>query len=140
MKKVTYTVIILFSYLQLSAQDSTGTREEGWPEINVYYNFTDRWRLFAMYSLTKIRTSDYTDGATGLYLDYFANKSLRERTNLISIDSSKGYNLWLRVGYYYSTTPKSSSNPVKEHTVATEAHSRFHLPMVTLLTLRNRFD
>ena len=140
MKKVIYTVTILLYYLQLSAQDTTATREEGWPELNVYYNFNDKWRIFAMYSLTKIRTSDYTDGATGLYLDYFANKSLRRKFNLMSTDSSRGYNLWLRIGYYFSTTPKNASNPVKEHTVATESNSRFHLPMFTLLTFRNRFD
>ena len=124
----------------LLAQDSTGAKDEGWPEINVYYNFNDKWRLFAMYSLTKIRTSDYTDGAAGFYVDYFSNSSLRKKFDPQLRDSSRGYYLWLRGGYYYSTTPRNSPDPVKEHTIATEANSRFHLPMNVLLTVKNRFD
>lgn len=93
-----------------------------------------------MYSATKIKTSDYTDGATGIYVDYFGGKSLREKFTPQLRDSSKGFYLWLRAGYYYSTTPRNSPSPVKEHSIATESNSRFYLPLHTLLTVKNRFD
>ena len=93
-----------------------------------------------MYSATKIRTSDYTDGAVALYIDYFSNSSLRKKFFPQLRDSARGYYLWLRGGYYYSSTPPKSANPVKEHTIATESNSRFHLPKNILLTARNRFD
>ena len=124
----------------LAAQDTTGAREEGWPELNVYYSFNEKWRLFGMYSATKIRTSDYTDGAAAIYLDYFAYSALRNKFSPQPRDSTRGYYLWLRAGYYYSSTPPKSVNPVKEHTIATESNSRFHLPGNILLTARNRFD
>ena len=131
--------MLLYAF-SLMSQDSTYTRKEGWPEVNLFYNFNDRWRLFAMYSATKLITSDYTDGATGIYIDYFASSSLREKFITPLKDSSKGYRLWVRLGYYYSTTPPESANRVKEHTVASESNSRFHCPMDILLTAKNRFD
>lgn len=140
MKKAIYIVIILLYAFPLMAQDSTGARKEGWPELNVYYSFNNKWRLFAMVSVTRLRTSDYTDGSTGIYVDYFANSSLRQKFMPQLKDSSRGYYLWLRMGYYYSSTPPKSVNPVKEHTIATEANLRFHLPMDILLTNKNRFD
>ena len=93
-----------------------------------------------MYSATKIRTSDYTDGAAAIYLDYFAYSALRNKFSPQPRDSTRGYYLWLRAGYYYSSTPPKSANPVKEHTIATESNSRFHLQGNILLTARNRFD
>ena len=139
--KKTACYLIFFAYMSpLLAQDSAEAREEGWPELNVYYNFNDKCRLFLMYSATKIRTSDFTDGAAGIYFDYFAYNSLRQKFTHNVLDSSKGYYLWLRGGYYYSTTPKNSIDPIKEHTIATEANSRFHIPKNFLLTVKNRFD
>ena len=140
MKRGIYFVLLMHYSCLLAAQDSTGAREEGWPELNVYYNFNEKWRLFGMYSATKIRTSDYTDGAVALYVDYFSNSSLRKKFSPQLRDSARGYYLWLRAGYYYSLTPPKSVNPVKEHTIATESNSRFHLPLNILLTARNRFD
>jgi len=93
-----------------------------------------------MYSITRLRTSEYTDGAVGLYVDYFANSSLRKKFIPQLKDSTKGYYLWIRAGLYYSSTPPGSSNPLQEYTIATEPNSRFHLPWNILLTNKNRFD
>ncbi len=141
MKKEICFVVLLFYSGLLLAQDTTRAREEGWPELNIYYNLKENWRLFGMYSATKIRTSDFSDGAIGLYVDYFANSSLRKKFTPQLVDDSTGvYYLWLRAGVYYSSTPPKSTNPVKEYTVATESNSRFNLPADILLTARNRFD
>jgi hypothetical protein len=55
-------------------------------------------------------------------------------------DTTNGYYLWLRGGYYYSVTPPGSKDPVTENTIVTEANSSFHLPYDILLTNKNRFD
>jgi hypothetical protein len=111
------------------------------PKLNVYYSFNEKWRLFGMYSATKIRTSDYTDGAAAIYLDYFAYSALRNKFSPQPRDSTRGYYLWLRAGYYYSSTPPKSANPVKEHTIATEYQIHvIHLQAIYCLTARNRFD
>jgi hypothetical protein len=143
LKKIIFIVFLLFFTIRLFAQDSTasnGTKQENWPEIDVYYKFNDRLRLYTMVSGTRLRASNYTDGAAGVYLDYFALSSLRKRFDAEMNDSTRGYYLWFRAGYYYSVTPSGDKNPVTEHTITTEAISNFHLPFDVLLAARNRFD
>src|SRR5690349_25119669 len=116
-KQITYIVCLLFITSGLFAQDSSRTKQEIWPEIDIYYKFSDRFRLYAMVSGQKLKSSNYTDGATGVYLDYFAWRSLRRRFEHELIDSSNGYYLWFRAGYYYSVTPSNDKDPVTEHTI-----------------------
>ena len=47
---------------------------------------------------------------------------------LIQGIQQRGYYLWLRAGYLYSSTPPESEDPFKENTFVTEANVRFHLP------------
>jgi hypothetical protein len=138
--KLIFLSITLVGSLQLKAQDSTITQQEVWPEANLYYNMNDRLRLFALYSATKLKNSAYSDGGFGIYLDYFAYPHFRKKLDLNIRDSTRGYYLWLRAGYLYSSTPPESSDPFKENTFVTEANFRFHLPYAILLTNKNRFD
>ena len=108
--------------LQLSVpvfaqEDSVGVRQEGWPELNVYYSINQRLRLFALYSVTKLRTSNYTDGGVGIYLDYFMRSSLRHVLFSKPADSALGYYLWLRGGYYFSVTPPGAKDKVDRKSV-----------------------
>ena len=139
-KKALLISVLSFVAQRSTAQDSTGARQEGWPELNVYYKINQKLRLFGMYSVTKLRTSDFTDGGLGLYVDYFAFGSLRNKFYRQSFDSTRGYYLWLRFGYYYSSTPADSKQPLKEHTFPLDANSRYHLPHDILLTHKNRVD
>ena len=132
--------MILIPAQKLLAQDSSGARQEGWPEVNLFYKIDDKLRLHATYSTTRLRNSDYTDGGAGFYLDFFAFGGLRKKFNIPIRDTARGYYLWLRGGYYYSVTPPGSKDPVTENTIVTEANSRFHLPYDILLTNKNRFD
>ena len=54
--------------------------------------------------------------------------------------TTKGYYLWLRVGYAHSSTRKDAVDPYEESTLVTEANLRFHLPYSILLTNKNRVD
>ena len=137
----TIFLIALFSFSRLLvAQDSTGTKQEVWPEVNVFYKINHKVRLYGLYSATKLKNSSYTDGGIGIYVDYFAFPVVRRKIDPNLRDSTRGYYLWVRAGYLYSTTPPESEDPFKENTIVTEYNARFHLPYHILLTSKNRFD
>jgi hypothetical protein len=140
LKKIILIIFLALFAFRLLAQDSAHAKQENWPQIDFYYRFNDKLRLYAMSSATKLRSSNYTDGAVGIYVDYFALASLRKKLNTELIDSARGYYLWFRAGYYYSVTPSGDKNPVTENTIVTEAISDFHLPFDISLAARNRFD
>lgn len=136
-------LLIIISFLlliqtKLFAQEEIPPSEEVWPELNAFYSFNAKYRLFAMASGTKIEKSYYSDGAFGIHLDYF--KSYQAKRTLGKYDSLKNRLLRVRVGYLYGTTPPSSEDPFKEHTILTETNSSFPLPYQFLITAKNRFD
>ena len=140
LKRFVFFSLALFWSSRLFAQDSSGTRQEVWPEVNLYYKINDKIRIYMMYSATKLKNSSYTDGGFGVYVDYFAFPFVRHKVDPQLRDSTRGYYLWLRGGYLHSTTPPESEDPFKENTIVTEANGRFHLPYHILLTNKNRFD
>jgi len=140
LSKNVFLIILITSSHALVAQDSTGTKQEVWPEVNVFYKINNKIRLFALYSATKLRNSSYTDGGYGIYVDYFAFPFVRGKIDPNLRDSTRGHYLWLRAGYLYSSTPPESEDPFKENTIVTEYNARYHLPYHILLTNRNRFD
>ncbi|HEY6502735.1 MAG TPA: DUF2490 domain-containing protein [Chitinophagaceae bacterium] len=133
--------ISLPSTVQSQGQDSVITptiRQELWPEIDAYYRFNDKFRLFGSYSATKLKTSSYTDGGLSINLDYFALPVWRKSKP--RADSTRGSLLWLRGGFAYSHSPKDVENTFTDYTIVTEVSARFYLPWEILLTQRNRFD
>jgi hypothetical protein len=138
--KLIFFIIIVLCSQQLVAQDSSGTKQEVWPEVNLFYKFNSKFRIYANYSATKLKNSSYTDGGFGIYLDYFTAARAREKLGFNTRDSTAGYYLWLRAGYLHSSTPPESEDPIKENTFVTEASVRFHLPYEILLTNKNRID
>ena len=112
--------------------------EEFWPEVNAYYKFNDKFRLFATASGTKQQTS-YSEGAIGVFLDYFTYPFINFLRPHHNEGLPKKY-LWLRVGYQYSRSPPEAENPFHENTFVTEANGRFDLGWDVLMTVRNRFD
>jgi hypothetical protein len=115
--------------------------QEVWPSIDAYYRFNQKFRLYGTFAGTKLDESSYSEGAVGVFLDYFTYppKVVRSVFNNRS-DSLPGKFLWLRVGYQYSATPPSDQDPFKESMIVTEANTRLHMPWSMLLTFKNRFD
>src|SRR5918993_1190283 len=114
------------------------TRKEAWPEIDIYYRFNEKFRLFTYFSGTRLKSSSFTDGAVGVNLDYFALPVWRHMK--AKADSSRGNLLWLRAGLLYSRSPQDDDNPVKEYTIVTEANARIYLPFNFLMVPKNRLD
>jgi hypothetical protein len=113
--------------------------QEVWPSIDLYYKINPKFRLYGTAGGTKLDESSYTDGAIGVFVDYFTFPF----THILRPDHAEdlpGKFVWLRGGYQYSATPPSAEDPFKESMIVTEANFRFYLPYSILLTTRNRFD
>jgi hypothetical protein len=116
--------------------------QEVWPAVDAYYRINPKLRIYGTLGGTKMNTSSYSDGAFGIFMDYFGypiapvDKYIRPGHS----DSLPGKYLWFRGGYQYSATPPSSKDPFKENMLVTEANSRFYLPWKILMTVKNRFD
>ena len=71
------------------------------PEINAYIRLSDRFRLFAVASVTQSLTEGPTDGELGAYLDVLSLKPIfAER--LLDIDWARNRYLWARIGYAFA--------------------------------------
>lgn len=135
-------IMLLSSLIQQQAMAQLANKaQEVWPSIDAYYRFNEKFRLYGTFAGTKQDGSSYSEGALGLFLDYFTYppKVTQHVFNNRS-DSLPGKFLWLRAGYQYSATPPSDEDPFKESMFVTEANTRAYLPYAMLLTFKNRFD
>jgi hypothetical protein len=122
----------------LHAQN-TPVPKQVWPEVDAYYRFSEKFRMYGLISGTRA-DDEYTDGTAGVYLDYFALPWFRQTRNETEMsDSTRGYYLWFRSGYSYSAAPTYE----KKNDVSTwemESNSYFHLPLRSVIIWRNRID
>lgn len=138
-----FLLVILFwiNGNELSAQITTKVQEI-WPSVDVYYKVNPKIRFYGTAAGTKMSESYYSDGALGVFFDYFSypiasiNKLIKPRRP----DSLPGKYIWFRLGYQYSATPPSAKDPFKENMLVTEVSNRFYLPWEILMSVKNRFD
>lgn len=138
-RRIGLAFLILAGTLQESKSQLALKSQEVWPSIDAYYRINPKFRVYGTVGGTKLEESSYTDGAVGVYLDYFTYPV----TNLLRPNHAEGLPgkfLWLRAGYQYSATPPSAEDPFKESMIVTEGNMRFYLPYTMLLTFKNRFD
>jgi hypothetical protein len=129
---------MLLKMSPLLAQKDTVAKQV-WPEVEAYYRFNERFRLYSEISGTR-SSSEYTDGTAGIYIDYFAKPWLASRRNDVDMtDSSAGYYWWFRMGYSYSNAPPDQKKKVV-NIFETETNNSFHLPADFVLQSRNRLD
>ena len=108
------------------AQEPT-TRNEFWPEINVYITLKPKLRLFLLGTVSKavedgeIFNAQAFEAQFGAHLDYLPNK-----------------HIILRTGYRYGRSLEDDS--YREHRLLTEQTFRKMLPGNLLLSDRNRED
>jgi Protein of unknown function (DUF2490) len=131
--------LMIYGITQESKAQLSTKSQEIWPSADIYYKINSQFRMYGTIGGTKLDESSYTDGAIGLFVDYFTFPF----TNVLRpnhADSLPGKFLWLRGGIQYSATPPSAEDPFKETMIVTEANARFYLPYSILLTSKNRFD
>ena len=110
------------------AQESD-TRNEFWPELDVYIHVKPKVRLYLIGSVSKLvedgelRNAESFQAQIGAHIDYIPNE-----------------HLILRAGYRYGTSVGDSDDSFKEHRLLTEQTLRKMLPGELLLSDRNRED
>jgi len=110
------------------AQESV-TRNEFWPEIDVYIKVKPKVRIYLIGTISKsvedgeIRNAQGFEAQTGVHIDYIPNDHLIFRT-----------------GYRYGTSVGDSDDSFTEHRLLTEQTLRKMLPGELLLSDRNRED
>ena len=131
--RVSIIIFLLAGSVQESLAQLALRTQEVWPSIDVYYKFNPKFRLYGTAGGTKLEESSYTDGAIGVFVDYFTFPF----THILRPNHAEdlpGKFVWLRGGYQYSATPPSAEDPFKESMIVTEANFRFYLPFSILLT------
>jgi hypothetical protein len=120
--------VFLFSTQLSKAQEST-TRNEFWPEIDVYINVKPKVRLYLIGTVSKsvedgeIRNAQAFEAQIGAHVDYIPND-----------------HIILRTGYRFGSSVGDTDSPYKEHRILTEQTLRKLLPGDVLLSDRNRED
>jgi len=110
------------------AQQSV-TRNEFWPEIDVYIDVKPKVRLYLLGTISKsvedgeIRNAQGFEAQIGAHVDYIPND-----------------HIILRAGYRFGTSVGDADEPYKEHRLLTEQTLRKLLPGELLLSDRNRED
>jgi hypothetical protein len=110
------------------AQQSV-TRNEFWPEIDVYIDVKPKVRLYLLGTISKsvedgeIRNAQGFEAQIGAHVDYIPND-----------------HIILRAGYRFGSSVGDADEPYKEHRVLTEQTLRKLLPGELLLSDRNRED
>ena len=129
-----FRVLTLFLFLVLTgtqgarAQQPT-TRNEWWPEIDVYVHVNPKVRLYLIATVSKavedgeLRNAKGFEAQIGAHIDYIPNE-----------------HIILRTGYRFGTSMGETDEPFKEHRFLTEQTLRKLLPGNLLLSDRNRED
>jgi len=117
-------------------------QNELWPELNVFVKLSENSRLYLLASGTRVEEQGNSDGQLGVHLDFFTTPILKNRMERTArrIDVAKNKFLQIRIGYLFSRSSKSSSNPFVEHTPMFETSPRYYLPKQILLTERAKVD
>jgi uncharacterized protein DUF2490 len=105
------------------------TRNEFWPEIDVYINLKPKVRLYLVGTISKsvedgeIRNAQSFEAQIGAHVDYIPND-----------------HVIVRAGYRFGTSVGEGGSPFKEHRMLTEQTLRKLLSGDLLLSDRNRED
>ena len=126
-----YPLFLLFFVIgtQAARAQHQTTRNEFWPEIDVYIDLKPKLRLFLLGTMSKsvddgeLRNARAFEAQVGAHIDYIPNE-----------------HIILRIGYRYGSSVGNTDDPFKEHRLVTEQTLRKLLPGDLLLSDRNRQD
>jgi hypothetical protein len=110
------------------------------PEVNAYFNLSDRFRLFTSASLTKSLTEGVTDGELGAYLDVLAITPIGEQ--LFHIDLARNRYWWGRIGFAFGGIHEGIdlTDSYAERQFVAELSGRYPISPGFSVVTRVRFD
>jgi Protein of unknown function (DUF2490) len=115
-------MVICFSG-SANAQDGPDTRDELWPEVDLFVTLNPVWRLFFLANITQERETNIDqEGQVGAHVDYLFNKYLA-----------------FRAGYRYGFSLQEDE-PFQENRILFEQTIRLPIPWKILMSDRNRQD
>lgn len=133
------TVLLFVTACAGPARAQDDTRNEFWPEADVFVGLNDHSRLFFLATVTKAGEVDYREGMLGAHVDFFvkpiARPWLRE-----TADIDKRRLLSFRLGYRYAQALGKDAGSYREHRLPLEATGRAYLPGRLVFLNRSRFD
>lgn len=122
----TFGATALFAFLtiftcSIAKGQEAETRKEFWPEIDVFFRLTPKFRLGFQATVTKLEeTKEDVEGSVTAHIDFSPRKDLT-----------------FRAGFRYALS-LSDGDPYKEHRIFLEQTYRRKLPLAILLSDRNR--
>jgi hypothetical protein len=128
------SILTLFLFIVLTGTQGAGaqqptTRNEFWPEIDVYVHVKPKVRLYLIATVSKsvedgeLRNAKGFEAQIGAHIDYIPNE-----------------HVIMRAGYRFGSAIGSNNDPFKEHRLLTEQTLRKLLPGGLMLSDRNRED
>jgi hypothetical protein len=112
------------------------TRNDIWPEADVYVNLNETYRLHFLGALVQAGEGGYSDGQLGVHLDIGLRDILEPG---LHPDRNRYKYLWIRMGYRYASS-FSGTDSFQEHRGILEGTARLPLPYGFTLVDRNRGD
>jgi Protein of unknown function (DUF2490) len=125
----TLVLFVVMIWAQTAKAQQSVTRNEFWPEIDVYINVKPKVRLYLIGTISKsvedgeLRKAQGFEAQVGAHIDYIPNDRII-----------------LRTGYRFGTSVGDADEPYREHRLLTEQTLRKLLPGDLLLSDRNRED
>jgi Protein of unknown function (DUF2490) len=123
------TALVFLMLLGTRVSSAQETKNEFWPEVDVYINVKPKVRLYLIGTISKavedgeLFNAQSYEAQVGLHVDYIPN-----------------HHLILRTGYRYGTAVGNNDDGFREHRLLTEQTLRKLLPGDFLLSDRNRED
>ena len=126
---LTLVLFVIMIWTPPTKAQQSATRNEFWPEIDVYINVKPKVRLYLLGTISKsvedgeIRNAQGFEAQIGAHVDFIPND-----------------HVILRAGYRFGTSVGDADEPYKEHRLLTEQTLRKLLPGDLLFSDRNRED
>jgi hypothetical protein len=136
LRNIVNAVVLLWA---TAAPLRAGIFDQLWPEADVYIKANANMRFYFYASGTRTEEAGRTDSQVGGAVDFFFAPLLEDR-EYRRPDQAANRMLFLRVGYFYDTTPKDVKNAYHANTPFIELTPRYYLPWKILATEQNRAD
>lgn len=121
-----------------AAAEDDVTRDEFWPEVDVYLKLNDRSRLFLLGSVASNREADLAEGMLGAHVDFYLKPLIRPWQR-DTPDAAMRRFLTFRLGYRYARDLEDREQ-YEEHRAVVEATGRLPTLGRFVAINRNRLD
>lgn len=121
------------------ARAQEDTRNEFWPEVDVYAGLNDWSRLYLLATLTRAEEVDYREASVGAHVDFFLKPVLRPWLR-DTADVHRRRFFSFRLGYRYAQALGKDADSYREHRPILEATGRYYLPGRFVVLNRSRLD